>query len=41
MPQPTTTTDDNSAPLQDLDHWEEFLQARYPAPSEDLSLIHI
>ena len=35
MPQPTTTTDDNSAPLQDLDHWEEFLQSRYPAPSED------
>ncbi len=30
MPEPTT-----NAPLQDLDHWEEFLQARYPQQTAD------
>ncbi len=31
MPEPMAS----DAPLQDLDHWEEFLQARYPQASGD------
>jgi len=31
MPEQTT---DDAAPLQDLDHWEEFLQARYPQTAD-------
>jgi inositol oxygenase len=29
-PPPLSTVNDVAAPLEDLDHWEEFLQARYP-----------
>ena len=33
MSHPTNPVTDPDRPLQDLDHWEEFLKARYPEPS--------
>ena len=33
---PNAQPRDNAQPLEDLDHWEEFLKTRYPEPAEAL-----